>query len=110
MRKLGVVIGVFLVASCSQEPPPQNQPTTPLPDRVADTVFKNGRIYTVNEIQPWVEALAIKDGRFLAVGLNADIESVTGDGTEVVDLGGRFVMPGINDLHHHGMDTIAKAA
>jgi len=111
MRKLCAVMGILgLLASCSQEPQPLHQATSPLPDRVADMVFKNGRIYTVNEAQPWVEALAIKDGRFLAVGLNADIEIVTGDATEVVDLGGRFVMPGINDLHHHGMDTISKAS
>jgi len=68
---------------------------------VADTVYTNGRIYTVNEAQPWVEAAAIKDGKFLVVGSNADVEAVTGEDTEVVDLGGKFVMPGIHDTHVH---------
>ena len=51
----------------------------------------------------------MKDGRLLVVGSSSDIEAVTGDGTEVVDLGGRFVMPGINDLHHHGIDISTTA-
>jgi len=77
---------------------------------VADAIYTNGRIYTVDEAQPWVEAIAVKDGRLLVVGANTDVEAVAGDDTEVVDLGGRFVMPGVNDLHHHGMDTVSKAA
>ena len=72
---------------------------------VADTVYTNGRIYTVNEAQPWVEAVAIKDGQFLVVGSNADVESVTDQSTEVVDLDGKFVMPGIFDLHAHPFIT-----
>ncbi len=72
---------------------------------VADTVYTNGRIYTVNEAQPWVEAVAIKDGKFLVVGSNADVEAVTGEGTQVHDLEGRFVMPGILDLHAHPFIT-----
>ena len=75
--------------------------TSQLPSEVADTVYTNGKIYTVNEAQPWAEAVAIKDGKFLVVGSNADVETVTGDGTEVVDLTGQFVMPGIVDMHAH---------
>jgi len=71
----------------------------------ADVVYTNGRIYTVNEAQPWAEAVAIKDGKFLVVGSNADVEAVTGNGTEVVDLDGKFVMPGILDLHTHPFIT-----
>jgi hypothetical protein len=76
------------------------------PDEVADTVYTNGRIYTVNEAQPWVEAVAIKDGTFQVVGSNAEVEAVTGGSTEVVDLGGAFAMPGLIDIHgFHGMST-----
>jgi len=72
----------------------------------ADTVFTNGRIYTVNEAQPWVQAVAIKDGKFLVVGSNVEVEAVTGNGTEVIDLGGAFAMPGLIDIHgFHGMST-----
>ena len=68
---------------------------------VADTVYTNGRVYTVNEAQPWAEAVAIKDGKFLAVGSNDDIQASAGESTQVVDLGGKFVMPGIVDMHAH---------
>ena len=71
------------------------------PAVTADTVYTNGKIYTVNEAQPWAEAVAIKEGKFLVVGANSDVESMTGDATEVVNLGGRFVMPGIVDMHAH---------
>ena len=67
----------------------------------ADTVFTNGRIYTVESDQPMVEAFALRDGRFLKVGSGADMQSVTGENTEVIDLEGRFVMPGFNDAHSH---------
>jgi len=67
----------------------------------ADTVYTNGKIYTVNEKQAWVEAVAIKDGKFIKVGSNADVKSLIGKNTEVVDLGGKFAMPGIHDVHVH---------
>jgi predicted amidohydrolase YtcJ len=72
---------------------------------VADAVYRNGKIYTVNEAQPWVEAVAIKDGKFLKVGSSADVEGLVGDDTEVVDLDGTMVMPGIVDLHVHPFAT-----
>ena len=59
----------------------------------ADTILTGGKVYTLDSEQPWAEALAVKDGKFLTVGTRADVEAVTGDGTEVIDLGGRFVMP-----------------
>jgi len=67
----------------------------------ADIIYKNGKIYTVNEDAPWAEAVAIKDGKFLKVGSNADAEELMGESTEVVDLNGQFVMPGITDMHAH---------
>ena len=67
----------------------------------ADTVYKNGKIYTVNEKQKWAEAVAIKDGKFLKVGSDADINKLIGDSTVVIDLGGKFAMPGIHDVHVH---------
>jgi predicted amidohydrolase YtcJ len=71
----------------------------------ADTAYVNGRIYTVNEAQPWATAVAIKDGKFIAIGSEADIDAVTGNDTNVVDLEGQFVMPGIFDLHAHPFIT-----
>jgi predicted amidohydrolase YtcJ len=86
----------------------QSKPIAPV--IVADTVYTNGKIYTVDEAKPWVEAVAIKDGKFLVVGSNADVEAVTGETTEVVDLGGGFAMPGIGDTHIHPALVMPKRA
>ncbi len=71
----------------------------------ADIIYSNGKIYTVNEKQAWVEAVAVKDGKILLVGSMAELEAVRGDSTTVVDLEGKFVMPGIVDAHIHPMDV-----
>ena len=66
--------------------------------QTADTV---GKIYTVNEDQPWAEAAAIKDGKFIKVASADDVKPLVSDETEVVDLGGKMVMPGLVDVHNH---------
>lgn len=71
------------------------------PKETADSIYINGKIYTVNEAQPWAEAVAIKDGKFIKVGTTDDIEGFIDENTEVVDLKGQFVMPGIVDMHAH---------
>ena len=78
--------------------------------QTADSVYTNGKIYTVNEDDPWVEAVAIKDGKFIAVGSADDIAAVTGNGTDVVNLAGAFAMPGIGDSHIHPALVMAKRA
>jgi predicted amidohydrolase YtcJ len=80
------------------------------PDSGAETVYINGRIYTVNAKQPWAEAVAIKDGKFLRVGSNNEISSAIVETTEVVDLQGAFAMPGIGDSHIHPALLMAKRA
>ena len=67
----------------------------------ADTIYTNGKIYTVNEDLPWAEAVAIKDGKFIKVGTSADIEAFKGENTAVVNLNGQFAMPGLGDPHIH---------
>jgi predicted amidohydrolase YtcJ len=67
----------------------------------ADMVLTNGRIYTVDAQHPFVEAVAIRDGRFLAVGSVEEIQGLVGKQTRVIDLGGAFAMPGFIDAHIH---------
>lgn len=74
---------------------------TEAPQETADTIYTNGKIYTVNEAQPWVEAIAIKDGKIISVGTKDEIDANIGKNTEVIDLGGKFVMPGLHDPHVH---------
>ncbi len=66
-----------------------------------DTVLFNGKIVTVDKDFSIGEAVAIKDGRFVAVGSNAQIRNLAGELTEVVDLEGKTVLPGFNDPHLH---------
>jgi len=76
----------------------------------ADTVFQHGRIYTVDAQRSWAEAVAIRDGRFVFVGSNAGASAYIGAQTEVVDLRGRMVLPGMQDAHVHPIETGLEAA
>ena len=67
----------------------------------ADVIYRNARVYTVNSNQPWAEAVAIKNGRFLFVGSDEDAKTYTGPDTKVEDVNGRMVMPGLHDAHQH---------
>ena len=67
----------------------------------ADSVYRNGRIYTIDGAQQWAQALAITGKRLVYVGDDASAGKYIGETTRVVDLGGRMVMPGIHDAHTH---------
>ncbi|HAY08245.1 MAG TPA: amidohydrolase family protein [Hyphomonas sp.] len=64
-------------------------------------VFVNADVVTVDEAQPSAEAVAIREGRILAVGSAADVLQLAGPGAEVRDLGGRTLVPGFIDAHGH---------
>jgi predicted amidohydrolase YtcJ len=70
-------------------------------DVVADSVWKNGKIYTVDEKFSVVQAIAIKDGRIIYSGTSEGADAYVGNGTAVNDIGGRTVIPGLNDAHIH---------
>lgn len=67
----------------------------------ASYVFTNGKVYTVDEAQPWAEAVAVKDNMIVYVGDAAGAEAHVGDGTETVDLGGKMLLPGFVSGHEH---------
>lgn len=73
-------------------------------NEMADIVLLNGVVWTVNPNQPWAEALAIKGNTILKVGASSEMDRVTGDTTEVIDLKGAFVLPGFTDSHTHFLD------
>lgn len=68
---------------------------------LADTVFVNGRITTLDRANPRASALAVKDGRVLLAGDGAEAMRLAGPATRVVDLQRRCVIPGLNDSHTH---------
>lgn len=67
----------------------------------ADRIFVGGPVLTMNDALPRAEAVAIKDGRIIAVGTAAEIEALRGQDTEVIDLAGRALLPGFFDAHGH---------
>lgn len=69
----------------------------------ADVIVVNARVYTVHHAAPWAEAIAIRDGKYLAVGNASQIGKFKGAGTQVIDAGGRVVLPGFTDCHVHFM-------
>lgn len=67
----------------------------------ADLVFVNGAVYTVDAVRRWAKAVAVKDGRIVAVGAEDDVKERVGPSTEVIDLRGRMLLPGFQDAHVH---------
>ena len=91
MKNLLVFLSIaFFLLSCKNET-----------KEFADIIYKNGKIYTVNIAQPWEQAVALKDGKILAVGSDEAIASSIGESTKVIDLEGKFMMPGLHDAHVH---------
>lgn len=68
---------------------------------MADAVYRNGSIYTVDARDSVQQALAVRGGRIVYVGDNAGAQALTGKATKVVDLQGRMLMPGLVDAHMH---------
>lgn len=67
----------------------------------ADIILTNGKIFTSNPSQLYVQALAIKNNKILAVGTNHEIEKLASGKTKKIDLKGKTVVPGFNDAHDH---------
>jgi len=91
-------VGLALLTACAPEP----EPVAPEPAiEPADLVLLNGGIYTVDAQRSWAEAAAVRDGVFVEIGSNAEIEPLVGPDTRVIDLAGRMALPGFHDAHVH---------
>ncbi len=83
---------------------------SPEPDSPADAIYFGGDIVTINDAQPAVEAVAIKDGRIGAVGSRSDLERIyKGKSTRMVDLAGKTLLPGFLDPHSHYINSLTMA-
>src|SRR5215468_2096465 len=69
--------------------------------QTADAVFVNGKVFTADGGSSLAQGFAIRDGRFIAVGSSDAMRQHAGPSTKLVDLGGRFVTPGLADGHLH---------
>ncbi len=78
-------------------------PSVPLRAQAPDTILLNGKILTVDNTFSTREAVSIYDGRVLATGTTADIRRTATSKTQIIDLGGRTVIPGLIDSHIHAI-------
>jgi hypothetical protein len=74
---------------------------TASPPDPADLVLRGGQVYTLDASRSWAESVAVRDGRIVAVGTDAEVASHHGPATRVIELGGRMVLPGFHDSHVH---------
>jgi predicted amidohydrolase YtcJ len=103
-RALGLLLLTLVPAAA------QNQPSQPMLPK-ADILFVHANVYTgvpANSAFSSIdreEAIAVRGDRILAVGKTFDLQKYKGPETQIVDLGGHFVMPGFNDAHLHLADA-----
>jgi len=93
LRTHGLVLATAVLLTLSALPAAASE--------VADTAFINGRFYTLEAKSTIASAVAVKDGRFIAVGDDLAVRPSIGSATRVVDLHGQAVIPGLNDSHDH---------
>lgn len=78
--------------------------------KLADLALVNGEVYRVDAAGTWAQAIAVRDGRIVAVGTDREIREHSGAATETIDLAGKMVLPGFQDAHVHptggGMDRL----
>ncbi len=67
----------------------------------ADLVITNAKVWTADKTQPLAQAVAVLGDRIVAVGSNSDVEPWRGPRTQVIDAGGKLLLPGFNDAHVH---------
>ena len=74
--------------------------------QTADLVLRHGVVLTVDAKDSVAQAIAVRDGRIVAVGTDSDMTRLIGPGTKVVDLAGRTVTPGLIDTHIHLLEGV----
>ena len=89
--KLLAGVSLLLLTTCASRPEP------------ADLIIVGGRIYTVNDQQPVVEGVAVRDGKIVFAGTEEQARSFEGSSTKVVDLQGKIMTPGFIEGHGHIM-------
>ena len=97
MRRLQLVIAVAWLTGLAAFGHAQNP---------ADAIYHGGDIVTVDDKNPTAEALAVKDGKIVAVGKKAELLKLKGDATRVIDLGGKTLVPGFVDGHSHFITSL----
>jgi predicted amidohydrolase YtcJ len=120
MLKIATMCLLLTTTACQKKTPDEqesNESTgpaaaidTPAQSPIADAIYANGKIITVNDAQPKAQAVAIKDGIIVYVGDMRGAKPFLGDNTREVDLLGRTMVPGFVDAHGHVVSAGLQAA
>jgi len=89
---IGPLVLFLLIQSCG----PGREPAAP-----AELLLTGAAVYTLDEAQPWAEAVAVSGGKIVGVGKSGEMKKFKGKATRVFDLTGRMVLPGFHDSHVH---------
>lgn len=95
---IGLLMLATTLAGCARDDAGKDDEQKP---GTADLALRGGAIYTVDGARSWAQAIAIDDGRIVYVGTDAGASDYIGPETQVVDLKGRMVVPGFQDVHIH---------
>ncbi len=84
----------LLLSACERQPQESEV-------RSADLVFINARVYTVDTERSWAQAVAVHEGKIVYVGDDAGAQAFVTDNTQLIDLQGKMLLPGFQDVHSH---------
>src|SRR5215831_15219943 len=79
------------------------------PALAADLVLINGQVLTMDAHDTVAQAVAVRDGKIVALGTTAEVELLAGASTQVLDLDGRTAIPGLTDCHVHLASDASRA-
>jgi hypothetical protein len=94
------LVYILQLISMYQEPI-KTRKDNDMPSKKPDLILKNGIVYTLDHNKRWAQALAVAEGRIVAVGSDEDLEMYIGPETAVIDLDGKMVLPAFVDSHMH---------
>lgn len=102
MKLIAILFSVvFATKSCSSDSVPNG--TNPI--KSSQKLYFNAKIFTVDDANPWAEAILIEENKILFVGSNSEAENRADENATKIDLQGKVVLPGFHDVHMHPMEV-----
>ena len=98
-----VVLASFTLLGCTQGGSEDTE------SNYADTVFRNGAVYTMDDSRSWATAVAVREDKIVYVGFEDGVDALKGPETRVIDLDGKMLMPSFQDIHIHPISAGREA-
>jgi predicted amidohydrolase YtcJ len=98
-----ILLACVLATACTNDKPEKSA------TQLADVIFINGAVYTMDVNRSWATAVAVRDDKIIYVGFDEGVAALKGPDTRVVDLDGKMLMPSFQDVHIHPMESGKQA-